>query len=361
MNALTILNREFAADRLFETGCHPYQEIVISTRCRIARNRADTPFPHRLSDEQRNALAEESVDCFRESDFFRAGQVAEIASLDGRSRETYIEHRLLSPQMDFNRSGAFLMTSSDGCLSLLINEEDHYRVQVIFPGLQIGLAVKHAMRFTDELAQNMQLAWDKDYGYLTASPSNAGAGIRVSALVHLRGLASTGRLNDAIIAAQVVGCSVRGVYGEGSEAVAEIYQISNQWNSGIEEQEIIARVESAVGYMIAQERQARESILGSPIRRAALKADVLTALEQLVETDMSLAEAASLLSDYRWAAAEKIVAGDLSECDRLLAIVTTGMIMRNKKHHGIVALNENIQRETIRMWVQAMVSRIQGA
>ncbi len=298
---------------------------------------------------------------FQESDFFRGGQAVEIASLDERGCKTYIEHRLLPPQMDFNRSGSFLLISSDGSLSLLINEEDHYRVQAILPGLQIGLAVQRAKRFTDELARNMQLAWDRDYGYLTASPSNAGAGIRVSAMIHLPGLASTKRLSDAMMAAQVVGCSVRGVYGEGSGAIGGIYQISNRSSAGSDEQEIVARIESALGYMIAQEQKAREMILSSPVKQAALKEEALRAVEQISGNGVNLIEAASYLSSYRWAVAARLVAGDLTECDHLFAIVTSGITMRNKKHHRIVALDDRTQLESIRKWAQTTAIRIQGA
>jgi protein arginine kinase len=171
-----------------------------------------------------------------------------------------VEKHLISPQLAEESQYGAVLLSQDESVSIMINEEDHMRIQCLFPGLQLLQGWKVANELDDLFEQFLPLAFDEQRGYLTSCPTNVGTGIRASVMVHLPALAMIQQLNQLIPAITQVGLAVRGMYGEGSEALGQLYQVSNQITLGQSEEEIIDKLEGVVRQMIEHEQQARQRL-----------------------------------------------------------------------------------------------------
>jgi protein arginine kinase len=168
-----------------------------------------------------------------------------------------VEKHLISPMLaEESRHGAVLL-NKDESVSIMINEEDHIRIQVLFPGLQMKQAWELANEIDDWLESHLNFAFDEKCGYLTSCPTNVGTGIRASVMLHLPALAMTQQLNRLLPAITQVGLAVRGIYGEGSEALGQLYQVSNQVTLGLDENEILENLQGVVRQMIEHEHTAR--------------------------------------------------------------------------------------------------------
>ncbi|MCL6572862.1 MAG: protein arginine kinase, partial [Bacillus sp. (in: Bacteria)] len=167
---------------------------------------------------------------------------------------------LISPHLaEESPYGAVLLTENEE-VSIMINEEDHIRIQCLFPGLQLSVALDTANEIDDWLESNIQYAFDEKLGYLTSCPTNVGTGLRASVMMHLPGLILTQQINRIIPAINQLGLVVRGIYGEGSEALGNIFQISNQITLGKSEEDICRDLKGVVSQLISQERSARVAL-----------------------------------------------------------------------------------------------------
>lgn len=197
---------------------------VISVRVRFARNLEDCPFPHRLSAEERVQVWERIREAFREKELVEA-DFSRIGELEKR---VYVQTHLASPVLAEKGAGTGLLLSRDGALSIMVNEEDHLRLQVIMGGDAVNEAFDLATEYLRHASARLPFAFRQGLGYLTSCPTNLGAAMRLSAMVHLPVLTRTGRIRSLSDRLQKSGFTVRGLFGEGSEAIGEIYQISNQ-------------------------------------------------------------------------------------------------------------------------------------
>lgn len=233
-------------------------DIVISTRVRLARNLVKFPFPFKMMGEQRRQLVEEVMQAMAKTPLGQSQYVffteKEISPLQ---KELLLEKHLISPQFAQEDQGQGLLVSDDESIVVMVNEEDHVRIQSLLPGLQLTAAFAGANQVDDWLEQGLDWAFDDKIGYLTACPSNVGTGMRASVMIHLPALALTGKLEQLFQAMPKLGLTVRGIYGEGSESLGHLYQISNQITLGYSENEILARLETVVNQMIAEEKKAR--------------------------------------------------------------------------------------------------------
>ncbi len=239
-------------------GSHP--DVVLSSRIRLARNLEGYPFPPSLSAEKADEVREKVARAFakstgKEFSFYPLEQMSPV------DREVLVEKHLISTELAQAKPGSALAVSSDASLAVMVNEEDHLRIQCIYPGLQLQKAWEQANGLDDALSAQLPIAFDQDMGYLTACPTNVGTGLRASVMVHLPALALKGSLNQMLQTLSKLGLSVRGMYGEGSAAAGNIFQISNQVTLGKSEQEIIEHLSQVVEQVIAQEKAARTSLL----------------------------------------------------------------------------------------------------
>jgi len=247
-------------------GAGPDSDVVISSRVRLARNIAGLPFPHMLDREQAERVIGTVSDLIASAAARGDGPLADLHlvrlhDLGSLQRQVLVEKHLISPQHARSPLGAAAIRT-DQAVSLMINEEDHLRIQVLMPALQLEEALADAVAVDDALETGLSYAWDERFGYLTACPTNTGTAMRASVMLHLPALVMT---NQARRLAGLIGklnCIVRGMYGEGSEAAGNIFQVSNQITMGQSESEVLTGLGSLTSRLIDEERSARRGLVG---------------------------------------------------------------------------------------------------
>lgn len=241
----------------------PDSDIVLSSRIRLARNFSDIPYPILANQED----LEEIRDFFQTEYEHQSFQDYEdfafisIQDLTGIERRVLVEKHLISPHLAKKKQASAAMISKNEQVSVMINEEDHIRIQHYFPGFQLRKALEKAFEFDDWLEEKINYAFDETRGYLTSCPTNVGTGMRASVMMHLPALVLTKQINSMIPAINQLGLVVRGIYGEGSEALGNIFQISNQITLGKSEEDIVEDLQSVVKQLIEHERNARSRIM----------------------------------------------------------------------------------------------------
>ncbi|MBP3362079.1 MAG: protein arginine kinase [Clostridia bacterium] len=270
-------------------------DIVISTRVRLARNLDKIPFPGAL-DNPDEVIKKIKDAVFNSNSTLSADfEDMKLSMLSKEEKIRLSESHLISSQMLSSGSHECLI-NKDRTMSLMIMEEDHLREQVILGGYKLDDAFEICDKVDDVLSENLDFAFDEQTGYLTACPTNVGTGLRASVMMHLPALTLSGSMNRIIASASNVGITVRGYYGEGSEAEGFFYQISNQITTGATEREIIDRVKNVSDQIIAFEKEARASLLKN--NKTAVEDRVYRSYGILkYARSISSKEAISLISD----------------------------------------------------------------
>lgn len=235
----------------------PHSDIVVSTRVRLARNLDKKPFPGWAKKPERLALMEEiqhAVEALPEMhDAFSVG----MDKLTVLEKQLLIERHLISCEHAAKSQGSALVINPSQTWSFMINEEDHLRMQVILPGFQLQKVFSLAAQADETLEEQLLFAFDKKLGYLTACPTNVGTGMRASAMLHLPGLLLLEQTNKVVNAVNKMGFVVRGLHGEGTEAVGNLFQVSNQVTLGEKEETFIKELELVIEQILQHERNAR--------------------------------------------------------------------------------------------------------
>ena len=238
-----------------------HADVVLSTRVRIARNLKDYPFPARLNEAGKNEVNALVRDALLTGDAAKDYDYVAMNTLSQTQCVSLAEKHLISPEFASDSAGRALILSKDEDVSIMLCEEDHVRVQVIYPGLSLQEAYDKANEIDETLAAKLSIAFDPRLGYLTQCPTNLGTGLRASVMLHLPALARGGAMPRLANTVAKLGLILRGAYGEGSKPIGDIYQLSNQVTLGISEQAAIRNLESIAGQIIAQETAARETLL----------------------------------------------------------------------------------------------------
>lgn len=271
-------------------GNGPYATIVISSRVRLARNLVDYPFPHLQNEKSGKEIVSLIREAVEDKDVQEKTAGIEFVSLQDLTtldRLLLVEKHLISPQHAEDRGPERgLALSNDEAVSIMVNEEDHLRIQVLYPALQLAEAWQLASVVDDALESKLDYAFDEVYGYLTCCPTNVGTGLRASVMMHLPAVAMTGQANGLFMALTKLGFVVRGLYGEGTEARGNIFQVSNQITLGPSEEEIIGNLTSVSRQIIEQEEMAREQ----------LRKDALVQLEDMVFRSYGILSNAYIIS-----------------------------------------------------------------
>ncbi len=244
-------------------GDGPEADIILSSRIRLARNLAQFPFPILSTDSQAKELRDKVEQAMKNPGWEAYGrfEMIPMEQLTPLEKRVMVEKHLLSPALvEESRYGGVILSENES-ISIMVNEEDHLRIQCLFPGLQLRQALQLAMKVDDLLEQSLAYAFDEKWGYLTSCPTNVGTGIRGSVMIHLPGLILHNQINRILSAISKVGLVVRGIYGEGSEAQGNLFQISNQITLGLTEEEIIDNIHRVVSQIVSQERAARQHLL----------------------------------------------------------------------------------------------------
>ena len=220
-------------------GSGPMSEVVISSRVRLARNVKGYPFLTCASRAQRRELETRIRETILEAELAPRTLYVDLEQAIDLDRELLVERHLISKHHASAEGARGVAIGQDESISIMVNEEDHLRLQVLRSGLQLDEAWEQINRVDDTLEEELEFIYHNRFGYLTACPTNVGTGIRVSVMLHLPALKLTGEIEKVFRAAKDMKLAVRGLYGEGTEATGDFYQISNQTTLGKEEAEIL--------------------------------------------------------------------------------------------------------------------------
>jgi protein arginine kinase len=246
-------------------GSGPESDIVISSRIRLARNLADFPFISRATDADRAEI--EKILHNQVAALMKAGKAPadllylNVSDLPDVDRQFLVERQLISREHAQSDGSRAVVIDPNERFSVMINEEDHLRIQVMQSGLNLAAAWEHINRLDDLVEEQVTYAFNQRLGYLTACPTNVGTGVRVSVMLHLPALAITRQIEKVFKSLHKINLAVRGLYGEGSQATGDFYQISNQVTLGQTEEELAKKVADVVPVLIDYERQAREFLI----------------------------------------------------------------------------------------------------
>lgn len=249
------------------TGSGPESDIVMSTRVRLARNVVEYPFLQKLSKKQRAEVEALLSERIAQADLRGAAGpgdndvlYASMGDTEALERLCLVERHLISRDLASGEGGGVAIAPSE-TVSIMVNEEDHLRIQVLRSGLQPEAAWEQANAIDDRLERVLDFAFNPRFGYLTACPTNCGTGLRVSVMLHLPALVMTKHLSKVFEAVSRINLAVRGFYGEGTQAYGDFYQISNQVTLGRPEEEILSTLKDVVPQIVQYERRIRQTLL----------------------------------------------------------------------------------------------------
>ena len=333
----------------------PEQDVVISSRVRLSRNYEDLPFSPKLTKEYAEEVIERTSEAVFNTENGAAYTLLRMSELEEDARSRLVEHHYISYDLlkYVNRSAA--MVSSAGTVTVMLNEEDHVRFQGLLPGLQLERAAEMALKLDETLGERYPFAFDHQWGFLTACPANTGTGMRASVILHLPALSGAGQMGAVMQTIAILGLTIRGLYGEGSEARGNLYQLSNQATLGRSEEDVIRALAAATTQIVEHERSMRES---------AEKRDMLQLQDSLMRSWgelmyarlMSAKEFMRRYSDIRYAASMGYLHAPLPGLDVLMMDVQPGSLgVRAGKLMG-TRESEILRAQVLRDELQTLVS-----
>ncbi|WP_391210001.1 protein arginine kinase [Psychrobacillus sp. L4] len=281
-------------------GSGDHSDIVMSTRIRLARNLNGYRFPLAFTEDEAHKIDQSVSATLLDADEelqmnFSSIQIKDLSEL---SRQVLVEKHLISPKLANSPMTGSVLLSDDESVSVMINEEDHIRIQCLFPGLQIQEAYAQADTIDRLLEKELPYAFDEQFGYLTSCPTNTGTGLRASVMMHLPALTMTKQMNRIVTIISRLGMVVRGIYGEGSEALGNVYQVSNQTTLGKTEEDILSDLQSITEQIIQKEKEARSALLNhsaNTLEDRLYRSLGILSYARIITTE----EAARCLSDVR--------------------------------------------------------------
>lgn len=309
----------------------PEGDVILSSRVRLARNLNGYVFPNKMTEELSSAAAEDILNALKK----RAEKSGEkfhkiqMSGLGNEDKKALVERHLISDELTESSLARFAFVKDDESVSVMINEEDHMRIQAMESGLNLESAYKAASDVAIALEKSLPIAFHETYGFVTSCPTNTGTGMRASVLMHLPVLSMTGAIGVAVEKIRKMGYSVRGYYGEHSTASGNMYQISNQITLGLEEEEIIADLKKLIFQIAEQERTLREEIYKK--NPAVIEDKVYRALGILKYARiLSSEEALKLISDVRLGKALGIIdQPDEANFNRIMTVIGPASVQKS--------------------------------
>ncbi|MDA8975243.1 protein arginine kinase [Akkermansiaceae bacterium] len=291
--------------------------VVVTSRVRLARNLRQIPFPGWARKAQRQEVLELLKGKLEKHPAMVEGFSHELSDLDSLQKQVLVERHLISREQAARSEGSGSVVNRKQTLSLMINEEDHLRIQAIRPSLQLKEAYELALSIDQFLEEHIKYAFNGDWGYLTACPTNLGTGMRASSMLHLPGLVLSDQIGQVLKGIGKLGLAVRGLYGEGTESLGNLYQISNQSTLGESEEQILARLTKVIGDVGRYELEARAKLMQDDplmVRDKVGRASGILSYAQIIDSKEALGQ----LSMLRLGADIDLLPSELTEiCDRL--------------------------------------------
>lgn len=308
----------------------PDSDVFISSRIRLARNLDQFPFPHRMDSQQAREAADAIVSAFFQDDEARRHDylMLDMETLSDQDRQALAEKWLISDDLARKGQQHRVIISRDESVSIMINEEDHIRIQSMRAGLDLENAYESALQVALQFEGRLSLAYSEKYGFLTACPTNTGTGMRASVMAHLPGLVLIGRIKDTVDGLSKLGFTVRGTYGEHSKSQGNLFQISNQLTLGISEDDLINDLKRMLMQLMDQERKARRQLYNKQpliLEDRIMRAYGILHQARLIPNE----EASTLLSDLRLGVALGLVQNLLeSDINRVQSAIGPASIQK---------------------------------
>lgn len=312
-----------------------FEDVVLTTRIRLARNVSGYNFPNNMIKKQKEEIVELIKGKLKDK-----YTILDLDNIDDITKMSLVETHTISKEL-VQSTGSALIIDEKNNITTMINEEDHFRMQVFENNFNLEEAYNKIKAFDSTVAKSIKYAYDEDYGYITACPTCIGTGMRVSVMLHLPALEKIGFLERIFNEITNLGISVRGIYGENTSGYGCIYQISNQKTLGIKEKDIIEQVRQATNYVVKQERKAREIIKN----RMEIKDEIFRSYGILKNAIiMSKKEAFELISNIRMGINMGIINDiKLENIDKLIENIGKNTLKKNFKE-DFSKEQENIKR-----------------
>ncbi|MEW6625065.1 MAG: protein arginine kinase [Bacillota bacterium] len=335
-------------------GDGPHSDVVVSSRVRLARNLVGLPYPTFMKEDDFTNLFAQVQSSIEHME--PQPELHLMKDMNRIERQILVEKHLISPELAEVAKGAVVL-NQDRSLSIMVAEEDHLRIQVIFPALTVVDAWKRADEIDDAMESKLDIAFNEKYGYLTACPTNVGTGLRASVMLHLPGLVLTKQASRILTALSQVGLVVRGIYGEGTEALGNLFQISNQITIGRTEEEIINNLYTVVLKIIDQERTARKLMMRETFHALADKVyrayGILTNA-RVIDSE----EAITLLSDLKLGIDLQILEGFDAKIFKQVMVIIQPAYLQHSLGGEISPAERDIKRaENIRQVILSSIRR----
>jgi protein arginine kinase len=238
----------------------PEADIAISCRVRLARNIKEIPYAHWASTKDLEKIESEVISAVEKTGYLLNASIVKMNELDALDKQFLIERHLISKELTSSKRGSVIIGEKE-ILSLMVNEEDHIRIQGISSGFSLEDTYQMVSQFDNHLSSHLEYAYSLEFGYLTACPTNVGTGMRASVMLHLPALSLNRQIEKILPTLSRFGLVSRGFYGEGSESFGDLFQISNQVSLGRREEELIENLEKMVKQIIEYEKSSREEIM----------------------------------------------------------------------------------------------------
>jgi protein arginine kinase len=321
----------------------PDADIVYSSRIRLARNLKGFPFSSRCSEQQLRDIVSLAKTCATQCSRLKDAKYYSLKDTTILNRQFLMERFLISRELAKNSNEKGVIVSGTEQISVMINEEDHLRMQILGSGLLLSKVWEELNSIDDELDSYLDFAFEQPWGYLTACPSNAGTGLRSSVMIHLPGLITTKRIVGILQTAGKMNLAIRGLHGEGSEMLGDYFQISNQVTLGKAEDEIVEATENLTRKLIEQERLARDDLLKK--EKIVVEDRVGRAVALLSSTKiLGTREAMELLSNIRLGIYYGMVPGiNTDTLDALLIRIQPAHLQKRFQKH-LEPLERDVER-----------------
>ncbi len=307
-------------DSAWIKGTGPETDVVLSSRVRLARNVDNSAFTHAAGDEELSGIINMVEGVIAKSPEIKDMKVIRLDKIDFLDRGVLVAKHLISLDHAKNPNNRAVVLRPDEDVSIMINEEDHLRIQALMPGMALEEALRLGNEVDDVFEKHLSYAFSETKGYLTACPTNVGTGLRASTMIHLPALRFKHQIGAVLNTISKLGFAIRGFYGEGTEAVGDIYQVSNQVTLGQSEKEIIENLQGITRQIIDQERSARKQLIqdeGSKLEDKVYRAYGLLTNARLITSE----EAILLLSDLRLGVQMELIKGiDIKTLNQLMVL-----------------------------------------
>ena len=295
-------------------GTGVQNDVIISTSIHLVRNLREFPFPHMLSLQDKlkvNSIIKDASNSLEGYNF----NYLEMKTLSQYEVVSLAERHLVSPEFASSRDGRALLITDDESVSVMLNEDDHIRFQVMYAAFSLDEAYKTANEIDNALSSKLNFAFDERIGYLTQDPTIIGTGMKASVSLHLPGLVSLMQIPKLISTVQKLGLTLRGSYGEGASAKGDMFQLSNSITLGISEKSAIENLKSIALQIAAQERAAREELLKLTVTEDKIfRAYGVLKYARLIDTD----ELMDLLSLVRLGAVKGLINIDTAKIEGMM-------------------------------------------